>query len=225
MTAFTLTIDGHRPLTGDLQLPDTVRFVGFRCLHRGEGGYPSALGMPCVRPSVNAPAIPFTREMQLLSYALNRHNPAFTGDKWRSVYWTDRAFTNGNGFDEPGDPRADFVNNRDVNDPLPALMKAIICGGSFYRGDVVGNELVCRPGVHAIDARRAMPSVEQVLANNWYFVATTGGDRVISNFPQGDGRPVLIPYFLTQPTPYPLSWFVPWNETFLPDPLRLYRPL
>lgn len=208
-----------------ISAPDTIRFTGWRCLHPAEGGYQSSSGSPVVRPSVNAPPIPFTEPMQLLSFALNRHNPAFTGDKWRSVYWTDRAFTNEQGFDIPGDPRADFVNKRDIYDPLPKLMKAIICGGSFYRGDVIGGNLVMKPGVHAINAKAAMPSVEQVLANNWYFTAVTGGYTSVNNFPQGSGSPVLIPFFLIEPTPYPVAWFTAWSETYLPDPLTIYHPV
>jgi hypothetical protein len=160
--------------------------------------------------------------MQWLSFNLNRHNPAFTPSNWRAVYWDGRAFTNGNGFDAPGDPRADFVNDRDVNDPLPRLMKAIICGGMFIRGEVQGLNLYCTPGVSGIDVSKPMPTVDEVLERNWYFTAVTAGD-VIHQFPQGGGLPVLIPYFLIVPVVYPLTWFERWESGALPDPLRIYR--
>lgn len=208
-----------------------IRYTGFRCLHKGEGGYPNPEGMPIVRPSIYAPAIPFTAEMQIRSFQLNRHNPNFTGDKWRGVYARGTAFTNENGFHD-SDPRADYVNNRDITNPpkLPKLMKAIICGGMFIRGTVIGNELICRPGIDAIDANKPIPTVEEILEKNWYFTATTGGENRVNNFPQGGGLPVLIPYFLIEPTPYPMidnngyTWFERWDREYLPNPLTIYNP-
>ncbi len=206
-----------------------TRYVGFRCLHIGEGGYQSDLNNPEVRPSFNAPAIPFTKDMQLLSFALNRHNPSYTGEKWRSVHWFKRAFNNNNGFDDPGDPRRDYVNGRDLQavfanglPALPKMMKAIICGGMFIRGDVANGELVCMPGVHAIDATKPMPTVDEVLARNWYFAAVTADEDSVVHFPQGNGLPVLIPYFLAVQVTYPLSWFEPWDSSVLPNPLKIY---
>lgn len=217
--------------TGEVSVvPNTViqkRYVGFRCLHQQEGGYPNPDGMPVVRPSFDAPAIPFTEPMQLLAFKMNAFNPLFTGGKFRSTYNYWRAFNNGNGFQNPADPRADYVNRLSLDKPLPKMMKAIICGGMFIRGEVVGNELVCRPGVHGIDVSKPMPTIAEVMEKNWYFVATTANQRgdgtwVVNNFPQGGGQNVLIPYFLKEPVKYPLSWFERWDESFLPDPLSYY---
>lgn len=209
-----------------------VIYTGWRVLHWGEGGYPNPTGMPCVRPAINAPAIPMNQKMQLLSYELNRMNLNYTKKNWRAVHGNTVAFTNGNGFGKKNDPRADFVNRLDMTKPLPKLMKALICSGMFIRGDVVGNTLVCKPGVHGIDVNKTLPSVDDVVANNWYFTATTGGKSAVYNFPQGGGGPVLMPYFLKEPVAYPLTsvedggykatWFARWNETFLPDPLKFY---
>jgi hypothetical protein len=162
-----------------------------------------------------------TREIQLLSYEINKHNDSFTGGNWRAVYGNKRAFTNGTGYDEPGEPRADHVNGLNVNDPLPKLQDAIICGGMFIRGEVVGTDLVCTPGIHAIDANKPMPTVEEVIARNWYFTAVTQNDGHIYNFPQGHGLPVLIPYILRETARYPIQWFQAWNRDYLPDPLKI----
>lgn len=197
--------------------------TGWRCLHMAEGGYPHSVGDPAVRPAVNAPPVDFTQALQLLSFNLNKHNPNFDGKNWRAVYWTDRAFTNEQGFDKPGDPRADYINRLDLTRPLPKLMKAIICGGYLVKGERVGNQLIVTPGIGAIDANKPIPSVEYVLENNLYFTACTANSRGAYNFPQGEGLPVYIPYVLKEPTPYPIEWFEWWDSPEKPDPLRFYR--
>ena len=203
--------------------PTTPRFIGWRCLHQMEGGLSNPDGMPVVRPSVNAPAIHFTEPMQLMSYELNSFNPRLTREKWRVVYGHGTAFTNHNGFLENSDIRADFVNRKNLGAPLPKLMKAIICGGMFIRGEVVGDQLRCIPGVHAIDANKAMPGIDEIKTRNWYFTATTRKGKRVNNFPQGMGLPVLIPYILIEPVVYPLEWFEQWRSDGLPDPLKVYH--
>lgn len=199
------------------------KYIGYRCLHMAEGGLDNPSGMPVVRPSYNAPPILFTKEMQRLSYEMNSYNPYFTKDKWRKVYAFSTAFTNENGFDEPNDPRADFVNNVDLTSPLPKLMKAIVCGGMFIRGSVENKLLVCKPGVSGIDVSKPLPSIAEVFARNWYFAATTGGLGGVYNFPQGSGNPVYIPYFLSETVTYPIEWFDTWNNVELPNPLTFYK--
>lgn len=214
-----------------IKLSYPKKYIGWRCLHWREGGLDNPIGMPCVRPSVNAPPIVFTGEMQIKSYKLNLTNPLFTGEKWRVVYAETTAFTNENGFD--GDTiYRDYVNSRnleavfyDGTPALPKLMKAIICGGMFIRGEVEGENLVCTPGIHGIDTNKPIPDVETILKNNWYFYATTGGWNKVSHFPQGGGNPVLIPYCLKQKVSYPLKWFTRWEDNTLPDPIRFYNPL
>jgi len=203
--------------------PSLPTFIGWRCLHQKEGGLSNPNGMPVVRPSENAPAIHFTGAMQLMSYELNSFNPLFSKEKWRVVYGRGTAFTNQNGFVDHGDLRADFVNRKDLNEPLPKLMKAIICGGMFIRGEVTDDQLRCVPGVHAIDAGKAMPSVDEIMARNWYFTATTSNGKRVNHFPQGKGQPVLIPYILIEPVVYPLTWFERWESNELPNPLKIYH--
>jgi hypothetical protein len=223
---------------GSVKELSTARYTGWRFLHMKEGGYPNPAGMPIVRPSLNAPPVDMTEAVQLLSFKMNAHNPLFTGDKWRSVHNERIAFTNEDGFDGEN-PRRDYVNRRDLSavtdagtPALPKLKKAIVCGGNFIRGDVVGNTLVCTPGIHGIDANKPLPSVEEILAKHWYFIATTGGPDRIFNFPQGEGMPVRMPYFLREPVAYEMTgekdgvrfvMFERWDRDTLPDPLVMYR--
>ena len=196
---------------------------GWRCLHNGEGGLENDRPEPEVRPSVNALPVRFTRELQNLAMALNAFNPAYDGQKYRSTYHGGIAFCNRNGYDDPrSGPRADWVNMRDLTADLPRLMKGIICGGMFIRGIVEGKNLVCYPGIHAIDANKPTPPVAEVQEKNWYFHATIWNGSTINNFPQGSGQPVIVPYVLREPTPYPLAWFAPWKAESLPDPLMIY---
>lgn len=198
-------------------------YDGYRCLHVSEGGLYNDPREPEVRPSVNALPVPFTKAMQLLAMDLNDFNPFYTGSKYRSTYHGGVAFCNRNGYDDPrSGPRADHVNLRDLTADLPRLMKALICGGMFIRGAVEGRNLVCYPGVHAIDARQPIPPFHEVIEKNWYFHAVTWDGARVWNFPQGSGRPVIIPYVLRDPTPYPLEWFARWKEDSLPDHLAVY---
>jgi hypothetical protein len=93
----------------------------------------------------------------------------------------------------------------------------------FIRGVVYGDKLVCRPGIHAVDALSPMPSIDEVMEKNWYFTATTWSGSSVNNFPQGRGLPVLIPYILRTAVEYPLAWFERWTGEDLPEPLRIYR--
>lgn len=207
------------------------KYVGWRCLHVAEGGYLSDNGMPEIRPGwrnvdrrAEALAVKMTSGIQWLSYNINFHNTYYTKSRWRAVHTFQRAFTNQNGFGDPTDPRVDYVNGRDYGEEEPKLMKALICGGMFIRGDVDGAWLVCRPGFHAVDAGTVLPSVEEVMEKNWYFVATNQLNGNVSNFPQGGGKHVRMPYILREATSYPLRWFTRWEEDYLPDPLKIYLP-
>lgn len=199
------------------------RYIGFRALFGSEGGRVTPDKMPCVIPSLNVAGIDFTQAMQWQSFHLMRSAaPLVDGKHWRAVYGGHRAFTNGQGYDMPGDPRRDYVNGSNLNSPFPKLMKAIICEGNFFRGELDGDELVMTPGVHAIDGNQDMPSVQTILDNHWYFVATTRSGENIGNFPQGFGAPVLIPFILKQEARYEARFFVRWEVDTLPDPLKVY---
>lgn len=198
-------------------------YVGYRCLHMGEGGDTHEEFAPAVHNSINISGVSFTRSMQLLSYEINNHNPNFTTLKWRNVWSNGTAFTNKNGFDKDGDPRVDFVNGINIGAPYPRVMRGLIMSGSLYKGVVEGSNLVMYPGIHAIDTNKPMPTAQEVLERGWYFRAVNASVDDVSHFSQGVGVEVRIPLFLPAPARYPLSWFHEWNESYPPDPLVFYN--
>jgi hypothetical protein len=181
-------------------------YRGFRCLHAKEGGFVNPDNMPNVRRAIDAPPVRFTAGLQQLAWdVMHSKNAAITYDGFRRVYGGTTAFTNGHGI-ESDDPK---------------LMDGIICAGMFLPGDVEGGYLVARPGIHAVDANKPLPSAQQVLDRGWWFVANTGqGAEGAFNFPQGKFGPVYIVYALVEPVRYPLSWFARWDSDRLPDALR-----
>lgn len=199
------------------------QYVGYRVLHRAEGGYEHEIGAPAVHPSVNAPPIPFTESMQILSFNLmKRMNPNITPQQWTRVFDDNTAMTNTQGFGN-STPRRNYITGEDVNNPnaeLPKLMKAIIFSGTFLRAEKIGDVLRFTPGIHAIDVSKPLPSVDTVLSNNWYTYAVSADMTSASHFIANSLTP--IPYFLKEEVTYPLEWFVEWDEVFLPDPLRFY---
>lgn len=204
------------------QMTETLRYSGWRALHMAEGGDEHYVGAPAVHPSDSIAGVPFTSDMQWLSYNINSFNPLLTKSKWRNVWSNGTAFTNNNGFSKPGDPRVDYVNRIDIGYPLPRVMRALICSGSFYRGVVEGNYLVMYPGIHGVDVSKPMPEPAEVIARNWYFCAVSADDSAATHFTQGGGAEVRIPLFLKVPTRYPRAWFEPWDREYLPDPIRFY---
>jgi hypothetical protein len=90
---------------------------------------------------------------------------------------------------------------------------------------VLGEKLVCIPGVHGIDATKPMPSLQIIVDNNWYLHAVTLNSPVsnVSHFPQGRGGPVVIPFIFSKEIEFELKWFVKWEEDTLPDPLKMYK--
>jgi len=200
--------------------------TGYRCKHKNEPGAPDnpTDGMPEVRPSNWGNGIDFGYRLQQLSWELMQWgNSTITPKQWRAVYKHDVAFTNYQGFDKPGDPRADFINGQDVGAELPKLMKVTICGGSLYQGLISDSIFTLVPGVHGIDATKPIPDMSTVVNNGWYFSAVTwhSGNK-IADFPQGNGGRVLIPLVLSVPVSYPLAWFQKWEADAPPDPLRYY---
>jgi len=208
--------------------PAPPRYIGYRVKHSPEpGARITPNGMPEVDPSLNIVSIRFTKEMQLLSWeVMHTLNPTITKNQWRAVFTTHRAYTNQNGFGDDV-PRADYVNGLDLDGELPRLMKAIIAGGAFVRGVMSATELTVTPGIGAVDSRVPMPTAQQVMDNHWYFMATTAkynaeGEWRVNDFPQGNGGPVAVVFFLNAPARYTASWFQNWNGDSLPDPYKLY---
>lgn len=140
--------------------------------------------------------------------------------KWRSLYQYDRAFTNGTGFNDDSDPRADYINMQDLEYELPKLDKTRVCGGATVRGEVDGDWV----WVETIQAD-SLPTIGYVLGRPWlYFHATTSrdasGEPAVGRFPQGDGEPCFVPLVSRYPVRYPLAHLQPVDE--IADPYRFY---
>lgn len=208
--------------------PPPVKYDGWRVLHKVEGGWQNTpLWMPEVLPPINPVAVKMTQEIQLMSWELmSRRNPSITRKQWTSVHKFDRAFTNKTGFGMEGNPRANYVTGDDLTAPLPAYDKCQRqCGGNFLRGEARGNVLVCVPGIHCIDSRKPIPSIEEIIENHWYLYAVTlyGEWDEIDHFPQGNGGPVLIPFIADREISFPLYCFERWQADGPPDPLKVYK--
>ena len=187
----------------------------YRVLHDVEMGPIWRSSLPEVFP-LNGNRTPFGKDWQILSYVMN---PAMTGQKWRSLYAHNRAFNNGTGFNGP-DPKADYVNSMDLSAPLPAWDKTRVCGGAVVTGTVVGPDLI----IDILDGKEVAPSLEWLMARPWYYftaVNVTGGG--ITNFPQNDGRPCLVPLVGSGIAKYPVAKLQKWTAAELPDPYTLYQ--
>lgn len=140
---------------------------------------------------------PFPEAWQRLSFAMNPH---LTPERWTSVYSNARAFTNGNGYGDDTDPRANYITGENLTCALPKV-ECLTCGGALLAGRVEGINFV----PETLNGRLAPPSLEWLLARPWlYFHAVTvdqnGTPRM---FPQGDMKPVLIP-FIADRNRYPV---------------------
>jgi len=223
-----MPLESSLRLTAQFEPSSTVRFNGWRYLHKAEGGnQQNPWGMPEVGPPENASAIKMTKEIQEMSFELMAHfNPLITPLLWTRVHDHDRAFTNFNGFGNPDDPRANYILGENLSANLPKYDKAQrVSGGQFIRGEVEGDQLVCTPGLHGIDANSPLPDLGTIISNNWYLFAISlnGENQGVSHFPQGQGGPVAIPFIFAESIRFPLWWFEKWEADELPDPLRIYR--
>ena len=213
------------------------KYVGWRVLHKDEGGHPrTPNGMPEVIPPVVQRALDMTKEIQEMSFNLMKHfNKDITPKLWTNVHDGERAFTNFNGFGngkQGGGPRANFITSSDLSAPLPRYDKmGRLCGGMFVRGVQQGNELVCTPGKHGIDANKPLPDIQTIVDNNWYFFAIVWyqakGKKpgYVSHFPAGKGSdgPVAIPFIFNMDVKFPIEYFEKWEADELPDSVKYYR--
>lgn len=224
----TGSVAADKPIN-TVQASTGKKYVGWRVLHKAEGGYQATpQDMPEVIPPVDQVGLPMTREIQQMSFDLMKHfNSAITPKLWTAVHYGHVAFTNHQGFgDHPkgGGPRANYITGDDLDKELPKYDKmGRICGGMFVRGVEIGNMLVCQPGIHGIDSRMPLPSIQTIVENNWYFFAVVFNPRRLNHFPQGQGGPVAIPFIFDRDVKFPLSLFENWEADTLPDPLTLYK--
>jgi hypothetical protein len=230
------------------QVVTQPRVVGWRGLHRVEGGREPADDSPGVIPPYNPTVkLKMTKDIQLMSYDLMAYfHPAVRADKgkWRSAHGGAFAMNNGgwNGYDHPSDPRPliDYVNNRDLNALNPVGNPAYpnydkmqrTFAGSLITGRKDGDLIVCEPGVDAIDARgfRYIPGtsesrsiLDKIIAKHWFsFAVAEGAAGVFKIRPQwGDGI-IVFPFIMDRPVSFESRFFAAWDETYWPEPLRAY---
>jgi hypothetical protein len=207
------------------------RVTGYRGLYRAEGGNTHEWNQPAVIPNQfngvkDSFGIPFTEDMQWLSWSLARHyNFLMTRMNWASVWAGDTWATNKNGWDNEKDPtdyRRDYVNDRYDGYGLPKVMDGIVFAGGLYNLQPRDGHLWATPGVSGIDCNKPMPSMEEVIERRWFMRCTINGNNGPYDFAQGKGLPVYVPYFLTKEIPYTASHFKRWDSGSLTPPFRFY---
>ena len=213
----------------------TPNFDGWRCQYTPphENGNYNPPGMPTATPSLYnfqkvAPPIVFTKPMQDLAYAVcTRYNSEITYKRISMIYDRNVIFTNTQGWGLSKDGteyihRRNYFLNEGLTSEYAKLEDAIICAGSFYRlQDRNDGHLWAVPGVTGIDVNKTLPDVETIFNNNWYFYCTNNTTKP-SHFAQGQGGPVIVPFFLTTEVPYMRQYFHRWQGDTLPDPLTIY---
>lgn len=180
--------------------------------------------LPEVFPFEPSHYSPFGRSWQLLEKSLN---PKMVNSKWRNAHLGGNlgnkatAFNNRQGFEMVGDPRADFINGRDLTSPIPK-QEDLVCGGAILLERKVDNEFLYP---YYIDTNQPTPTLAFVKANpHLYFDAVTIdkdilGRIVIRRFPQGDGERVFTLLLANREIRIPLNKVskLPLNSVF-PSP-------
>lgn len=181
------------------------------------------VGMPEVHPLFPNHHSYFQKWAQLVSFGLN---PWFANmkDRWRNIYHYSYAYTNNQGYGMENDPRADFVNMRDILRELPKV-EALVNGGSLIEGERLGDWVKVR----TLDFNTPV-TLEYLQANPQFwtrgvYAGGTGqpfrmlGDKydgpafihpLIANHTKGD---LFIQAYKLQE----------WTSPLPPDPLRLYE--
>lgn len=137
-------------------------------------------------------------------------NPELSPRDWRALLQYQRAFTNQNGFDKPGDPRRDYINGRDLEavddqgNPAYPKMELLLCGGAVVTGRAEGEWL----WVDVLDGNQPPPSAAWVLAHpEFSFRAVSINPRgEINNLTQGgQGLAKRVPIVSKYPVKFALN--------------------
>ena len=222
MTSFVLSVDGYKPLTGAFEEPVVIPPSGlpadktfYRVLHELELGG-KRRSMPEVFPFFDNHFTPLNRGLQLLHKAINS---SMTNDKWRAFWGYTRAFDNNQGYGMPGDPRADFVNNRDTKEE-PIKQEALVCGGALLAMKYIQDGWLYP---EYIDGHDPAPTAPYVLFWPWlHFTAINiRSNGLPGMFPPGmeNAQVLLLAY---KPIRIHLSKVVLWTGTQPPDPYKVY---
>ena len=154
-------------------------------------------GRPDVVVTSEYSSVPMTEAIQRLCFDLfswgvgDALSDADKRRKWRVLYGEFTAFTNTAGFD--GDsPRWDYINGQDAGAALPILQKGITIAGSRVKGKVIDGYLEMETL-----SPSSVPSLAWLIQNpHLYFEAFTVNAQGQARFPQGNGMPVYVPWFV-----------------------------
>jgi hypothetical protein len=179
------------------------------------------LNLPEVNPMFPNHFVEFGEAWQRLERELNYK---LADRKWRALHTYQRAFNNYNGFEKPGDPRADFINKMDVTAAKPK-QEALLCGGAIFPGYTEGALLV----IETLNSEGPVPTLTDL--KQWQYLDAVSIDEdiyhngIIRRFPQGGGERVFI-LLLANRNRYP-KIYVPLANVEkldmtkpLPDPYR-----
>jgi hypothetical protein len=194
---------------------------------------------PEVRQMFPVHFVPFTRAWQMKSYEMNR--PWLTPTKWTVVYANNLWITNDQGFNEPGDPRANYVTGTNLDQEDPRV-ECLTCGGNLLR--VLG-EVRAKTNagleecyiIQTLDYRNPPPAIlPRWLTTIAVSMDSNGTPR---RFPQGQQpngfMPDILHPLLADPRQYdgqdghdfitiPKWRCEPWGADTC-DPYKLYRPV
>lgn len=205
------------------------KYIGWRGLHMIEGGRVIPYGMPAVIPPVDQIALTMTESIQRMSFSLMKHfYPALTGNQWRNMHSWDKAMTNEdrNGYDG-GIPLRDYINGRDLTAGFSRYDKEQrTFQGTFIRGELKDGRIWCTPGIHGIDATQPLPSIEEIVRQNWYVIATNVGPQsnpVPSLWAQGYPNWIVFPFIFDRVISFPAEYFERWESAELPQPVKVYK--
>ena len=126
----------------------------------------------------------------LLRYGASKQSLKRAKHIYRVVYGNDIAFTNKSGYSDAF-PRADFINGLDLNKDLIAFDKVRTCAHALISGTVTadGKRLL----VDTLSMSGA-PDIEYMKENPWLFFAAKNSGPTSTDWDQGDGEPVFIPF-------------------------------
>lgn len=140
---------------------------------------------------LNNTAIPLTEAWQKLIYQMNQ--PGMTKKWFRQNLGWNVAWCNYTGFNEPGDPRKDYINKKDLNNPnarLPFLDKSRCCSMILHGKEEDGFLIV-----ETLDGSKPPPSWKELQDKYWlyfYAIEVDKNGRTF-NFPYRGGLRVLMP--------------------------------
>jgi hypothetical protein len=188
-------------------------------------------GMPEVFWLFGSHIVPLNRSWQML---FKEMNPTMSPNASTSTWGYGTAFSNGKGkgFDTQypsSDPRfvpvQNYFENRDIKPGVPMLSKDKVrtCGGASIRGYIDGDMLV----VETLNGNEDAPDWSWLKQRPWlYFEAVSAEKNKVTKqpqivpFPQGGGKPVLIPLVARFPVRTPLGSLQKMDK--IADPYKIY---